>query len=182
MTHCYECGAKLIPRELEGEGIIPYCPSCEAYRFPIFSTAMSTTLLSPDRKKALLIQQYGRGRNVLVAGYVNKGENAEHAVVREIMEEVGLKVTHMAFVKSTYFAPSNTLMLHFLTVVEDEDLSRVTKEVDKAQWFSLEDAQKEVITPSLAERFIKTAIGKLERGEIIPLPVDTENLWHSEIK
>ena len=78
MTHCYECGAKLIPKELEGEGIIPYCASCETYRFPIFSTAMSTTLLSPDRKKALLIQQYGRGRNVLVAGYVNKGENAEH--------------------------------------------------------------------------------------------------------
>ena len=180
MTHCYECGAKLIPRELEGEGIIPYCPQCEAYRFPIFSTAMSTTLLSPDRKKALLIQQYGRARNVLVAGYVNKGENAEHAVVREVQEEMGLKVTHMAFVKSTYFAPSNTLMLHFLTVVEDEDLSRMTPEVDKAQWFELEEAKQAVIAPSLAQRFLETALGRLEREEIVLLPVNTENLWPVE--
>lgn len=86
MTHCYECGTRLIPKELEGEGIVPYCPKCGAYRFAIFSAAMSTTLLSPDRKKALLIQQYGRARNVLVAGYISKGENAEHAVVREIQE------------------------------------------------------------------------------------------------
>ncbi len=180
MTHCYECGTKLIPRELEGEGIIPYCPHCQAYRFPIFSTAMSTTLLSPDRKKALLIQQYGRNRNVLVAGYVNKGENAEHAVVREVQEEVGLKVVQMAFVKSTYFAPSNTLMLHFLTVVEDDDLSHMTAEVDKAQWYPLEQAKEAVLTPSLAQRFLFTALQKLERGEIVPVDVNTENLWPVE--
>ena len=180
MTHCYECGAKLVPRELEGEGIVPYCPECKAYRFPIFSTAMSATLLSPDRKKALLIQQYGRERNVLVAGYISKGENAEHAVVREIQEEMGMRVTEMAFVKSTYFEPSNTLMLHYLTVVDSEDLSGRTSEVDKAQWFSLEESKKQVVTPSLAQRFLFEALGRLERGEIILLPANTDNLWNVE--
>lgn len=180
MTHCYECGAKLIPRELEGEGLIPYCPRCEAYRFPIFSTAMSTTLLSPDRRNALLIQQYGRARNVLVAGYVNKGENAEHAVVREVQEEVGLRVVQMAFVKSAYFAPSNTLMLHFLTVADSDDLSHITSEVDKAQWYPIKEARSAVLTPSLAQRFLHAALDKLERGEIIPAEANTENLWPAE--
>ena len=180
MTHCYECGTRLSPKELEGEGIVPYCPKCGAYRFAIFSAAMSTTLLSPDRKKALLIQQYGRARNVLVAGYISKGENAEHAVVREIQEEMGMRVTQMAFVKSTYFEPSNTLMLHYLTVVDSEDLSGRTPEVDKAQWFSLEEAKREVVTPSLAQRFLWEALGRLERREIVLLPVNTDNLWPVE--
>lgn len=177
MTHCYQCGTKLVPRELEREGIVPFCPKCGEFRFPIFSTAMSTTLLSPGRDKALLIQQYGRARNVLVAGYLSKGENAEHAVVREIQEEVGLNVTHMAFVKSTYFGPSNTLMLHYLTVVDSEDLSGMTDEVDKAEWFPLEEARKQVLTPSLAQRFLFMALDRLEHGEIVLLPADTENLW-----
>ncbi len=180
MTHCYECGTKLVPRELDGEGIVPYCPKCEKYRFPIFSTAMSTTLLSPDRTKALLIQQYGKPRNVLVAGYVSKGENAEHAVVREVQEEMGLKVTEMAFVRSTYFSPTNTLMLHYLTIVDSEDLNGITSEVDKAQWFSLEEAKKQVLTPSLAQTFLFEALKRLERKEIVLLPADTKNLWPVE--
>ena len=128
----------------------------------------------------LLIQQYGRARNVLVAGYISKGENAEHAVVREIQEEMGMRVTQMAFVKSTYFEPSNTLMLHYLTVVDSEDLSGRTPEVDKAQWFSLEEAKREVVTPSLAQRFLWEALGRLERREIVLLPVNTDNLWPVE--
>jgi len=180
MTHCYECGTKLIPKELKGEGIVPYCPNCQAYRFPIFSTAMSTTLLSPDYTKALLIQQYGKPRNVLVAGYISQGENAEHAVIREVQEEMGMRVKEMAFVKSTYFEPSNTLMLHYLTVVDSEDLSGRTSEVDKAEWFSLEEAKRQVVTPSLAQRFLYEALGRLERGEIVLLPVNTDNLWPVE--
>jgi len=35
--HCFECGTSLIEKELEGEGIVPYCPKCEQYRFPMYS-------------------------------------------------------------------------------------------------------------------------------------------------
>ncbi len=26
--HCFECGAKLIEKELEGEDIVPFCEKC----------------------------------------------------------------------------------------------------------------------------------------------------------
>ncbi len=32
--HCFDCGTPLIEKELEGEGVVPYCPKCEQYRFP----------------------------------------------------------------------------------------------------------------------------------------------------
>ncbi len=54
------------------------------FRFPTFSSAISAIVLNPDKNKVLLIQQYERKDNILVAGYINKGENAEQTLVREI--------------------------------------------------------------------------------------------------
>lgn len=39
--HCYECGTALTERELEGEGIVPYCPQCQQYRFQMYNVAVS---------------------------------------------------------------------------------------------------------------------------------------------
>lgn len=155
MNYCYECGTKLIQRELENEGIIPYCTKCGQYRFPIFSTAVSMVVQNPSKDKILLIQQYGKKNNVLVAGYINKGEDAQSAVVREVKEETGLDVTECTFNKSEYFSPTNTLMLNFSCIVSDEDLSGLnTEEVDKAQWFSVKDAVKNIKPDSVAQRFL----------------------------
>ena len=39
--HCFECGTELIEKELEGEGIVPYCPQCEQFRFPMYNVAVA---------------------------------------------------------------------------------------------------------------------------------------------
>lgn len=155
MKHCYICGDKLVKKVLEGEGEIPYCKKCGTFRFPIFSTAVSMIIQNPDRNKILLIQQYGKGNNVLVAGYINKGENAESAVIREIKEEIGIEVEDVRFNKTEYFEMTNTLMINFSCTAKTEDLSNVNqKEVDRAEWFG-KDIVREVIMPnSLAERFL----------------------------
>ena len=155
MNYCYECGTKLEKRNLENEGMIPYCPSCGQYRFPIFSTAVSMIVENPAHTKILLIQQYGTHNNVLVAGYINQGENAEAAVIREVMEETGLKVTSLHFNKTEYFKRTNTLMLNYSCTVERESLDQLnTCEVDAAQWFTHEQARQHIMKNSLAERFL----------------------------
>ena len=161
MKYCYECGEKLTERELENEGIVPYCEKCREYRFPIFSTAVSMIVENIDKTKILLIQQYGRKNNILVAGYVSKGENAENAVVREVMEETGLKVVDMNFNKSEYFERTNTFMLNYSCRVEDESLAHLNKgEVDKAQWFTHEQACENIKPDSLAQKFLFHYLGK----------------------
>ena len=155
MKHCYECGEKLVDKELEGEGTVPFCPCCGEYRFPIFSTAVSMIVENPKRDKILLIKQYGRDSYILVAGYVNKGESAEDAARREVMEEIGIGLTEMHFNKSEYFAKSNTLMINFVCVADSEDLSNISpREIDEATWFSREDALKNIRPGSLAKRFL----------------------------
>ena len=39
--HCFECGTALIEKELKEEGIVPYCPKCQQYRFPMYNVAVS---------------------------------------------------------------------------------------------------------------------------------------------
>ena len=95
--HCFECGTALIEEELEEEGIVPYCPKCQQYRFPMYNVAVSMIVVDEETGKILLIQQYGKPSYILVAGYVNRGEAEEHAVVREVREETGLEVEHLRF-------------------------------------------------------------------------------------
>lgn len=166
MKYCYECGTKLMDKYLEGEGMIPYCEKCGQYRFPIFNTAVSMEVLNPSQDKVILIQQYGRTRNILVAGYINRGESAEEAVVREVREELGLEVGQIRFNKSKFYAGSNTLMINFSCVASSEDLSRrKTDEVDYVRWYSLDEARENVYHGSLAEEFLLHYLDRREQSE-----------------
>lgn len=153
MKYCMSCGTKLVTRHLEGEGDIPYCEKCGQFRFPVFNTAVSMIVMNEDRTKIVLIKQYGRPDYILVAGYINKGEDAEDAVVREVKEEMGLDVTSLHFNHSHYFAPSNTLMLNFTVTVAGTEPTP-NREIDSYAWFTPDEAKENIKAGSLARRFL----------------------------
>lgn len=155
MKYCSKCGTKLILKELEHEGNVPFCPKCQKYMFPTFNVAVSLIALSPNEKQILLIQQYGKKRNILVAGYVNQKESVEETIHREMMEEIGRKVEKYRFLKSEYFEKTNTLMLNFAVLLDDTSLEHVSDwEIDYAQWYSFEEARECIAEDSLAQRFL----------------------------
>jgi hypothetical protein len=55
--HCHECGTELIERELVGESIVPYCPKCDQYRFPMYNVAVSMVVINEQTGEILLIKQ-----------------------------------------------------------------------------------------------------------------------------
>ena len=106
MNYCMHCGARLQRKyHKTEERDIPWCPDCGAFRYPVYNTAVSMIVQSRDRSRVILIQQYGRPFYVLVAGYVNQGEDAETAVAREVKEELGLTVETLHFNRSHYLSP-----------------------------------------------------------------------------
>lgn len=165
MKHCVECGAKLELRELENEGMIPYCPECKQFRFPIFNTAVSMIVVDPEQKKILLIAQYGRPTYILVAGYVTRGENAETTCMRELMEETGMEAAKIRFNRSKFFEPSNTLMLNFTVELKPGQTVRTTDEVDSWNWFTFDEARENIRPNSLAKEFL---CGWLDDGAPMP--------------
>jgi NAD+ diphosphatase len=153
MRYCIRCGAELTEREHPTDGRVPYCEACGDYRFPVFSTAVSVAVLNQEGTETLLIRQYGEEGAVLVAGYVDKEETAEHAARRELMEELGLTALELRYLGSHYYAPSETLMLNFAATVTERE-ARPNFEVDSWEWYKLEDARNAVAPGGLAEELL----------------------------
>ena len=154
MNYCMHCGTKLEEKYLASEvRNIPYCPHCQDYRFPVFNAGVSMIIVNPAEDRILMIRQYGGSEYILCAGYINKGEDAEAAAVREVKEELGFAVKDIRFNHSHYYAPSNTLMFNFTVTVEDE-AARPNEEIDTWSWFSREEAREAVRKNSLAKAFL----------------------------
>lgn len=163
MKHCVECGSELILKHCVchgvDEGNVPFCEKCGDFRFPMFNTAVSMVVFNKDYSKILLIKQYGRDRNILVAGYVNKGECLEQALRRELKEEVNLDLISYKFNASSYFEKSNSLICNFMVQAQGEVF--LTQEVDYANWYSIEEAKTAIAKNSLAQQFLELAISKI---------------------
>ena len=162
-THCRKCGAKLIEKEMKNEGIVPYCPECEEYRFPQYNVAVSMIVVNKSKDEILLIQQYGRPSYVLVAGYVNRGESLEDAVRREIKEETGMTVSELKFNRTQFFERSESLMCNFTAFVEDDSEMDPNYEIDKYSWFSREGARENIRPDSLAEFFLNSYLDESKK-------------------
>ncbi|MBJ8192445.1 NUDIX domain-containing protein, partial [Bacillus cereus] len=85
-------------------------------------------------------------------------------LVREVKEEVGLQVDEYQYMRSEYFERSNTLMLNFVSIVNDDQLDVLSTEVDQARWFTLEEAKQAILKNSLAASFLLPSIEKIEAG------------------
>lgn len=160
--YCQECGTALIEKELENEGIVPFCPKCNQYRFPLYNVAVSMIVINRRTDKILLIKQYGRPFFILVAGYVNRTESLEHAAAREIKEETGMTVSSLRFNRTKFFEPSNTLMCNFTAFVDDESEMNTNEEIDSYQWFTKDEAKENIKKNSLAEYFLNAYLNEVQ--------------------
>lgn len=161
MDYCMECGTKLTLRPHHEGGEMPWCEKCGAYRHPVFSTAVIMVVMDRARERVILIQQYGRGKNILVAGYVDQGESAEDACRREIREELGLTAAEVTYNRSEYLPRNNTLMLNFTVTVEEGDV-HPNEEIDAWRWFSRKEAREAILPGSMAARFLNEVFDRLE--------------------
>lgn len=160
LNYCPVCGKALRLRPHPTEPPTAWCEGCEDWRFPLFSCAVSGILLDKSGRRMLLIRQYGDPDPVLVAGYVDKGETAEEALFREVREELGMTARLPRFLRSHYYAPSETLMLNFLALLEEDEASP-GPEVDSWEWVSVDEAIKLVKSGGLAETLLADWDGRL---------------------
>jgi NAD+ diphosphatase len=79
------------------------------------------------------------GRFSILAGFVEPGESAEAAVVREVAEEVGIEVTDVRYVASQPWPFPQSLMLGFVARAVGTELRVDEDEIEEARWFSREE-------------------------------------------
>jgi NAD+ diphosphatase len=79
----------------------------------------------------------GVSRYSCLAGFVEPGESAEQTVVREVVEEVGVRVFDLRYVASQPWPYPGSLMLGFLAMANpDDQISTDPLEIADARWFT----------------------------------------------
>ncbi|MGN7147937.1 NAD(+) diphosphatase [Arthrobacter sp. SAFR-179] len=143
-THCPRCGT---PTNVEAGGWVRRCPADNSEHYPRTDPAIIVTVVGPDGR--LLLGGGGPvdARNYsTLAGFVEPGESLEEAVVREIQEEVGVRVTACQYLGSQSWPFPASLMLGFTAVTEDAQATPDGVEVTRARWFSREELQEAVLS------------------------------------
>ena len=72
------------------------------------------------------------------------------------------------FNRTSFFEPSNTLMCNFTAFVKDDSEMNPNYEIDSYEWFSPDEAARNVRPETLAGRFLNAYLGEREdRGTVL---------------
>ena len=135
---CARCGA---PTEVVRGGSVRRCPDDGSEHFPRTDPAM-IVLVHDGGDRCVLGRQavWPAGRFSTLAGFVEPGESAEQAVVREVAEETGLVVDEVSYVASQPWPFPSSLMLGFRARCDGDAVPRpVDGELEDARWFTREE-------------------------------------------
>jgi NAD+ diphosphatase len=165
-THCPLDGTPTVPIKA---GHARECPADGSEHFPRVDPAV-IMLVTDDSGRCLLAhnRNWPPRRVSILAGFVEPGESVEHAVIREVGEETGLRVSDVRYLGSQPWPMPQSLMLGFRARAAGGQEIRVDgEEIAEARWFSREQlrealASGDVLLPppvSIAHRIIESWYG-----------------------
>lgn len=152
---CGCCGSVTIHSEKERAKI---CPECGNIQYPRISPVVMAAITDGER---LLVTRY-KGRSykgyALNAGFVEIGESMEEAVIRECMEEVGLKVGNLRYFGSQPWGLSDSVISGYFAYLEGDDKVTLDKEeLSEAIWMTRDELPPQMdivsITAAMIEAF-----------------------------
>jgi NAD+ diphosphatase len=137
-THCPICGT---PTTVNPGGHSTTCPKDGTEHFPRTDPAVIMLVTDPgDRCLLAHNKAWPKGRVSILAGFVDPGESAEHAVVREVSEETGITVGRVTYLGSQPWPMPRSLMLGFHAYAEGgQDIHVDAEEIAEAHWYSREE-------------------------------------------
>jgi NAD+ diphosphatase len=134
-THCPLCGAPTVPAPA---GHLTDCPVDGTEHFPRLDPAV--IMLVIDLEDRLMLARnalWPAGRMSVVAGFVEPGESAEHAVAREVFEETAIVVDQVRYLGSQPWPMPRSLMLGFVArAASGQQIEVDADEIGEARWFS----------------------------------------------
>ena len=138
---CARCGN---PTHSRRGGHMRYCEYCSKEIFPRIDPAVIMLVEQHDPEDGVarcLLGRSGKWRSRMystLAGFVDSGESLEQAVIREVMEEAGLRVFSPVYIASQPWPFPSSLMLGFRARTRDRTITADPEEMEDVGWFSRE--------------------------------------------
>ncbi|MEI7857079.1 MAG: NAD(+) diphosphatase [Methanomicrobiales archaeon] len=129
---CGRCGAKT--RQLRTERA-KFCSDCNLLTYPRLSPSIIVLIEKGDHILLARSPNFPPGLHGLIAGFVEPGENLEHAVHREVCEEVGITVKNIRYFGSEPWPFPHSFMIGFLADYAGGGITIDNKEIVSAGWF-----------------------------------------------
>lgn len=130
---CGACGSPLAPDATERA---LRCEKCGQLQFPVIAPAVIVAITHGDSILLARNLRSAVNRYTLISGYVEVGETLEHAVRREVLEEVGLHLRSLRYLGDQPWGISGSHMFAFhAEAVGDEPIVIQESELSDARWF-----------------------------------------------
>jgi NAD+ diphosphatase len=117
------------------------CWACKTEWFP--RTDPVVIMLVTDGDRCLLAHEHRFGDRMFstLAGFIEPGEDVEHAVRREVLEETSIRVGEVKYHSSQPWPFPHSLMLGCIGRAETTEISVDSGEIAEARWFTREEAR-----------------------------------------
>lgn len=137
-THQF-CGACGNPTSVSKNDRSRVCTDCEIPLYPRLAPAMIVAVEKGDEILLGRSNHFPAGIFSVLAGFVEPGESAEDAVVREVWEETRIVVEDVRYFSSQAWPFPNSLMLGFTAQYKEGEIDTShDDEMEAAEWFHVD--------------------------------------------
>lgn len=157
--YCGVCGAPMKRATV----ISKQCTNCGKEVWPQVSPAIIVRIRRDDEILLVHAKNFRRSEMYgLVAGFVETGETLEDCVVREVQEEVGLKIKNIRYFGSQPWPYPCGIMIGFTADYVSGELHLQEEELSKARWFDRDHLPPIPDKMSIARKLIDDYIAERE--------------------
>ena len=128
--------------------------------FPNFTDLKVKPFWLKENKKSIILNvpstyPAGQLNGSLIAGFVEPGESIEQAVVREVIEEVGVGIKNIKYFGSQPWPFPDSLMLGFTAEFSEGEIKVDGVEIEEANWFSIDEIPNIPKVTSISGKLIR---------------------------
>jgi len=111
------------------------CPACGLVVYPRISPAIIVLIMRGEEILLARSPRFPPGMHSVIAGFADPGETLEHAVCREVREEVGITVKNLRYFASEPWPFPDSLMIAFTAEYDKGEIAIDNNEIISAGWY-----------------------------------------------